>query len=266
MRILYLQTTPRQQSIPNKARLRLHLLSCGYIKRYLTNRNVNPSDMAQIVVQFLFENWYFDYCYDYKNKGKKMHNIENNGKTLKCNCRNIYNCWCFYSTFSCNMKPQSGKHKIKFKINKIYNHNYGNIIGIISNNFKINENIMKKDNNFKWEDLCDYIGWSASDYDNNQRLPNGLYCGPDKVMKNNIFHKNNFIYVSNNENYKKRLPLYKNGDTVVLEYDSDLSILYFSKENDNGELDACIKNLPKNETFCWFVGQCCGNMCLTVVD
>ena len=56
------------------------------------------------------------------------------------------------------------------------------------------------------------------------------------------------------------------GDIIVLQYDSDKSILSFSKENDNGDLNSCIKNLPKNKTFYWFVGHCFGKMCLTVVD
>ena len=45
----------------------------------------------------------------------------------------------------------------------------------------------------------------------------------------------------------------------------DLSILSFCKENDNGKLDACIKNLPKDETFYWFVGHYYGELSLTVL-
>ena len=50
------------------------------------------------------------------------------------------------------------------------------------------------------------------------------------------------------------MPNINDSDTIVLEYNSDKAILYFSKENDNGLLDAYIKNLPKDLTFYWFVG------------
>ena len=85
------------------------------------------------------------------------------------------------------------------------------------------------------------------------------------TSQENIFVKCNFVYHSNNENYKNRLPPLTKGDIIVLQYDSDLSILSFSKENDNGKLDSSIKNLPKNETFCWFVGHSDGPMCLNIV-
>ena len=195
---------------------------------------------------------------------------------MKCNAtcseNGCINCCCFYSIFSFGMKPQSGKHKIKFKINQMFCGSWANAIGIIGDSSKNNEKIRNNtiENNCLWDsDLYSYIGWSSSQngYVNKTYLPNGLYCGYRKSgVENNIFRKNNFIYCSNNENYKENLPLYKNGDIVVLEYDSNLSILHFSKENDNGKLNSCIKNLPKNETFCWFVGHFSGKMCLTVVD
>ena len=95
----------------------MHLISCGYIRKYLTSRNVNPSDIAQIVEKYLFDDWKFDYCYDYSNKGSTIHGIENGGKTLQCNC--FRRCYCFYSTFASPMKPNSGKYKIKFKLMKL---------------------------------------------------------------------------------------------------------------------------------------------------
>ena len=36
----------------NKAQRQLYSLSCGYIRKYLS-QNVNPSDIAQIVAKFL---------------------------------------------------------------------------------------------------------------------------------------------------------------------------------------------------------------------
>ena len=71
------------------------------------------------------EDWKFDYCYDYRNRGTKFstHGIENYGKTVTCNCYSdgewLLNCHCFFATFSFGMKPQSGKYKIKFKIDRI---------------------------------------------------------------------------------------------------------------------------------------------------
>ena len=120
-------------------------------------------------------------------------------------------------------------------------------------------------NDWYWDDeLYDYIGWK-----NYIKNNNALYYGNEfyqQSIKNNIFRKNKFVYVSNNENYKQTLPGYKKSDIVVLQYDSDLSILSFSKDNDNGKLNSCIKNLPKDEIFYWFVGHSGGKMSLTVVS
>ena len=107
----------RQQGVTaanNEARLRLHLLSIGYIRYYLTTRNINLSDISQIIVKLLFENWKFDYYYDHRNRGSKTHWIENNGKTLKC-IHKTY-CKCFYSTISsppCVDKFQANRPPIK---------------------------------------------------------------------------------------------------------------------------------------------------------
>ena len=88
-------------------------------------------------------------------------------------------------------------------------------------------------------------------------MPNGLYCGNvwnDSSIKNNIFHHNNFLYKSNNENFKDRLPEFKSGDIItILSYDSNNDILSFGKENDNGKLNAQISHLPKGNTYYWFI-------------
>ena len=128
-----------QQSKSNKPGLRLHLLSRGYVRKNFNTRNINPCDIAQIIVKFLFQDWKFDYCFDFGNQGSTIHGIKNNGKTIECNCK--YSCYCFYSIFSIGMKPKSGKHRIKFKINKIHN-SCANIIGIISENCKNNNKRM----------------------------------------------------------------------------------------------------------------------------
>ena len=256
----------------NKPTSQLYLLSCGYIRRYFATiaRNINPTDVAQIVVKFLTDDWKFDYCYDYKRKLNTIHGIENNGKTLKCSfgCHYLHNCFCFYSIFSFGMKSKSGKHKIKFKINEFANNNCLNMIGIVSQKFKTEINRM--DNNkddYEWDESYNYIGWSASYSQTDYYLPNGLLCGySDYSHVNNIFRTQKFVYHSNNENYKDRLPGIDNGDTVILQYDSDLLTLSFSKENDNGKLDSYISNLPKSQTFYWFVGHADGKMCLNVVD
>ena len=251
-----------------KPNLWLRLLSCGYIRKYLT-RNVNPSDIGSIVAKFLFQDWKFDYLYDYGNQGPAQHGIRKNGKKIQCSTNDNRDCNCFYSMFSYAMKPQSGKYKIKFKIEYIWRFSYGNTIGIISENCKNDEKIKNNessDKNMMWSEyLHDYIGWSSfgrSPYFTT-RL-HGLFYGDEQNFKNNIFCKNNFRYCSNNENYQKGLPEIRSNDIIVLEYDSDLSILSFSKENDNGILNSYISNLPKNETFYWFVGHQRGGISLTV--
>ena len=123
----------KQQEIEsNKPNLWLYLLACGYIRKYFTTRIINPNDIGLIVGKFLCEDWKFDYCYDYLNLGlhSKTHGIENNGKTIKCYSNHL--CACFYCSFSFGMKPNSGKYKIKFKINQIEGYYFANIIGIIS--------------------------------------------------------------------------------------------------------------------------------------
>ena len=261
-------------STKQQGKIRLYSLSCGYIKKYFNVKNIKSDDIGQIVFQFLSDDvlWTFD-CSDESQK----HKIENNGKTIKCrNCNYKYNC--YFGTFSFGMKPQSGKYKIKFRIDKIFSNGYANIIGIISENSKQNGKSIQNQNkngdydiykftNRHWSnDFYDYIGWSADSYQDEDYLPNGLFCGAYDSRQDNIFRKNKFIYSSNNENYPTRLPGWQTDDIVVLEYDSHLSILSFSKENDNGKLDACIGNLPTNETFYWFVGHCQQSIDLTVVS
>lgn len=168
------------------------------------------------------------------------------------------------------MKPNSGKYNIKIKIDKISDNYYGNCIGIISHN-SINNNNMGHGtrNNVDWfNQLYDYIGWRTLKYDNDKKLPNGLYCGGhDSVsVENNIFRLSRFMYKSNNKNYTKTLPYLKTGDIVILSYDSDLNRLSFSRENDNGELDSYIDNLPRMQIFYWFVGHTSQPMSLTIVD
>ena len=194
------------------------------------------------------------------------------------------------------MKPKSGKYNIKLKIHSIDKSFYANVIGIISqdsknyhkttnntyintlsnvsnvksnvndgNNINIyNHNI---DTNHYWcYDYYDYIGWSATDGEDDKYLPNGLLCGfDDNSRSNNIFRGNKFVYQSNNKNYEKRLPGLKTGDTVMLQYDSHLSTLTFSKEDSKPKLNSCIKHLPPDVTFYWFVGHWKGQIHVKIV-
>ena len=267
-----MKSNKRINSNPTKSNTHLSLLSHGYIRKYFNTKNINPSDIAQIISTFLSHNWTFDTYYDYTNtKGLKMHNISNDGKTIKCDY-DWGDCYCFFASFSLKMKPQTGIYQIKFKINKVRQAMMENIIGIISYdcyNRIINDNNNKsRHNTLKWIDgLYGYIGWSTDSHDSN-KWPNGLLCGePNHISGvNNIFRQNKFEYHSNNENYKEKLPPWQENDIVILQYDSDLSTLLFSKENDNGKLDSYIKNLPKKTTFCWFVGHQSEPMSLTIVD
>ena len=200
-----------------------------------------------------------------------MHNDPNHGWAS--------NYYCFFAAFACKMIPNSGKHKIKFKMDNIDNNYVENIIGIISETSKNNINVSEKikndnsKNNKDWywcDRFYDYIGWSFLSERNTDDwteifLQNGLLCGYSNwSSENNIFRKNKFIYQSNNDNYKQRLPGIYTNDIIILEYDSDLSTLSFAKENDGGKLNVYISNLPTDKTFYWFVGHDRGAVCLTV--
>ena len=232
--------------------------------------------------------WRFNFHYDYRNHGSKMHGIENSGqsifssiffgkdsrhgKSVKCNWKDDYQCCRCFCTMSNNgMKPNSGIYSIKMKINKIDNRwNRGNIIGITSEKYDNNhKKINYYANYYNWFDQSNnYIGWSACDKQDDIELPNGLYCGfGDNGRKNNIFRKNNFVYQSKNGNYKTRLPGFKDGDILVLSYDSVLNQLSFFKETDDGKLNSFIENLPKNMIFYWFVAHWDKNpISISIVD
>ena len=49
------KTVTSQQAKVKSDSIRLHLLSCGYIRKYLLSRDINPDDVAQIIAKFLFE-------------------------------------------------------------------------------------------------------------------------------------------------------------------------------------------------------------------
>ena len=229
----------------------------------------NEMNMDKIEIEKLFPKtaWKFDYIYDYKYKGEKQHCIENNGKRIVCNHHawSWKGCDCYYCCYSFALKPESGKYKIEIKIDNISSISYANIIGIISHNSK---KAKIENESFDWcNQFCDYIGWSARGGEDDKYLPNGLFCGYNELsIKNNIFRNNNFVYKSNNENYRQRLPPITKGDIIMLSYDSDNGILSFSKNNDYGKLNAQIYNLPKMETYYWFVGHHYGEMSLSVVS
>ena len=249
------------------------LVVFGYIRHNIT-KDINPNDIATIIIEHfvLRIDWKFDYFYDHEERGAETHGIDSNGKKLFCNC-SYEACRCFFCSYSFGMKPQSGKYDIKIKCDYIHN-DWGNMIGIVSQhskNNKITQNSTNNDNdNYRlswYNQLNDYIGWSASDDKTDKWLPNGLYCGAnDTSIENNIFRKNNFVYKSNNENYKQRLPEIEKGDIIHLSYDSNNGILSFSKENDNGKLDAQISNLPTINTYYWFVAHYYDEMRCNVIE
>ena len=89
---------------------RLNLVACGYLRKYFATKNINPKDIAQIIVGLLFVGWEFNYFYDWEDRGrsKTLHGIYNNGKTVKCNFIHSYiGCCCFYR-ISYGMTPNSG--------------------------------------------------------------------------------------------------------------------------------------------------------------
>ena len=83
------------------------------IKKYKPNNNNNAhTKQKQVNITQNIENskheisWKFDYFYDYKNNGSKIHSIKHNGKKLVCKCNGA--CSCFYVSYLHGMKPQSG--------------------------------------------------------------------------------------------------------------------------------------------------------------
>ena len=115
--------------------------------------------------------WKFDYCYDFRRRGSKIHLIKNNGQALTCNYEDGWDdeCGCFFCSYSFPMKPNSGKYKIKFRINDVENNsNRANMIGVVSHKSKPNKIVANGNNNrlYWWQELYDYIGWSARDEKN----------------------------------------------------------------------------------------------------
>ena len=248
----------------------LELACCGYIRQDFDSAGVfiSPTDIAILISKFLYYNtnvvdWRWNYCFDYKNRGKKIHCIKNNGKTIGCCFNSNYvGCNCFFR-INTPMGINSGVYRIKFYINSIKN-DYCNIIGITCNtNDKNNCQHSKLPN--CWYYSHDYIGWSSFGQ-KDPYLPNGLLCGYDDPFHNdNIFIKKEFKYQSNNPNhYLHRLPRLRPNDIVILTYDSDNGILWFGKENDD-KLDAFIKKLPRNQTFYWMVGHHYKPFAITIV-
>ena len=242
----------------------LHLISCGYLRKYFNEKNANPKDIAQIIVSYLYQDWKFEYFGDDDNYGENRsktehHGIYNNGKTIKCN--DEYYCFCFYRV-SLPMIPNSGIYNIKFKCDKLNGNYQCNAIGITSNAHESNNS--QSFTNY-WFYSQDYIAWSAFGEEDDD-LPNGLLCGfTADYQDKNIFVVTKSVYKSNNQYYKQRLPGFKTGDTIVLQYDSNNNRLSFFKSNDD-KLNACITNLPKDKTFYWIVGHQYGLMEITIVQ
>ena len=210
--------------------------------------------------------WKFSYFYDYrrpKDRFKRIHGIYDNGKTLECEYDKWDGCACF-SRISFGMKPNSGKYKIKFKINIINNTSRLNAIGITCNTHSTNNSQSK--HNY-WYYSHDYIAWSSLDNQgkDHKNVPNGLICGgSDKHQCGNIFILSNFEYMSNNDSYLQRLPYYKSGDIIELRYDSNNNALSFFKSNDP-LLNSKIVNVAKDKTFYWIVGHSHKKMSVTIL-
>ena len=214
--------------------------------------------------------WKWDYCNKKDDKHQK-HLNKNNGKTLKCNVsdKKMY-CDCFYRINN-EMLPNSGIYRLRLLINKVTTNDSGiNIIGITCT-LDDNNNVDPKGR--PWWYSNDYVGWShVNGKIRNCEIPNGggLYCsGSNDDARNNIFYKWNLKYKSNNEYYKYRLPGFIDNDIIILEYDSNQSILTFQKENksDDGELlNSYVYNLPNDRKLYWFVGHFLGKMSITILD
>ena len=257
----------------------LALLVCGYIHKNVT-KDINPKDISLLILQYFVLNidWKFGYFYDYFECGPKIHGIKNNGKTFECN----HSDWCgCFSISSIGMKPNSGKYSIKIKIDKINNSSPAEIIGLIimydendagcnqENPYKTNTiekfKQLSKRNGIVWYvKLDNFIGWSPNKEKNKLMWPNGLYCGVGGMTWNEFIGcRHN--YKSRNSNYIDGLPYTKENDIVILTHDSDANILSFNRENDNNKLDAYVDNLPKMQTFYWFVAHLQKPMSVTIM-
>ena len=235
----------------------LHVLSCGYLRKYLNGKNINPDHIAQIIVVFLHIDWKLDYFHDYYDiimKTRADHGIDSNGKTIKCQGFGSSFCACF-SRVSFPMIPNSGIYTIKIKIDKI-DIGLANAVGMTCNTDDTNNS----QSAWKyWYYSYDYIAWSTSS--EGHCLAYGLR---DRYQSKNIFTLSKFVYKSNNEYYKERLPPIQSGDTIILQYDSDKNILSFFKSNDD-KLNASIINLPKNKTFYWIAGHSGDELSMTIL-
>ena len=217
--------------------------------------------------------WRFDYHYDRKNRGSKIHGIDNSRRRIKCS--HDICCYCFSSISSIGMNCNSGIYKIKLRIDKIDNNYSGNIIGITSKRFSFGGMSLFNNGSYKWpKDCANCIGWSASNLKADAELPNGVYC-----RAGNIFRRGQlmFQYKSRNGKHSKRLPGYGSGDIIVLTYNSDLGQLsfglfkkkfgLFGGGNEKvSSLDSYIYNLPRNLTFYWFFGHHTGPMGVTILE
>ena len=79
-----MKAVPKGSKKVPKPSLWLHVLCCGYMRQHLSTRNVNVTDIGQIVAKFLDDDFpfEFDYCFDYLfiKQGSTIHCIEINGK------------------------------------------------------------------------------------------------------------------------------------------------------------------------------------------
>ena len=258
------------------AKDKLDLISCGYIRKYFATRNRNPNDIACVIVKFLFNDWKFDYfrhsCDHYKKSS--VHGIYNNGKTARCDCDvgPFGACHSLYRV-SHGMKPNSGIYDIRMKVDEINSDNCWSAIGITTATYDYGCSPLGTLNCWSYKDDC--IGWSSFDYDKKDwcytapysNMKNGLLVGSSSYgekVQDNIFIQSKFVYQSNNKFYKDGLPYIKNGDTIIMKYDSNNNILSFYKLNDN-KLNAQISNLPKDKILYWFVGRYSQQLSVTIL-
>ena len=202
--------------------------------------------------------WKFDYFFDFENHcAKGSHGIKNGGKTIHCN--EEY-CCCFYR-INTPMIANTGIYKIKLKIDKI-GENWWNLVGMTSSTYKTNNPDPQEQ---CWFYSSDCIGWTAKSYANNRKCVNGIFCGArEDYVQENIFVRNKFKYVSNNDANKDCIPRIKNKDVIILTYDSNLNILHLAKETDSS-FDARLVHLPKYRTLYWFVGHYVRPLSMTIM-
>ena len=150
------------------------------------------------------------------------------------------------------MKKNSGIYEIKFKIDE--KGGSKSTVGLCTDYY----NSKTEKSAIGWNESKYYIGWCIGYERNEDKVPNGVMAGYNK-LKGNIFFENGYKFEGD-----EQLPPVKENDIVLLVYDSDKNTLSFGL---NGrKLNCKITNLYCDDDLYWFFGRRGSPLQLTVVN